>query len=65
MQFDPKDQRTFYEPQFFIKEAIRDKEGKIVDYIYKSNAAKYWEMRKKGDWSALPKIYEDDCVAFY
>jgi oxysterol-binding protein-related protein 3/6/7 len=63
---DMYDERVFYTPRFFTKESnINALTGKI-DYIYKpiDNGNKYWNMREKGDWSELPKIFDDDCEPF-
>lgn len=63
--FDPKDQRTFYNPQYFTREAVKDSKTGKVEYLYKSNVDKYWEMRSRNDWSSTPRIYDDDCAPYY
>jgi hypothetical protein len=56
---DIKDERTYYNPKYFIK---TQEEGK---YFYRPNGDKYWEEREKGEWKNAPRIFEDDCEPFY
>ena len=46
------------------KKKIYDEKGN-VDYEYTPNGNKYWEERDKALWTNAPKIYEDDCQAFF
>ncbi len=52
-------EQTWYCPKFFTKEV--DSNG---EYLYRANHA-YWKLREKLDWTNQPRIFEDNCQAFY
>ena len=54
------DDRSYYNPKYFIKEKIVGADGK-VNYKYKSDANIYWQERDKGEWKDAPRIFEDEC----
>ena len=62
---DIKDERTFYQPAYFKKEIVENKESGKKEYIFSPNGNKYWEERDKGTWDKSPNIFEDDCKPFY
>lgn len=58
------DDRTYYNPRFFVKESSKGPDGKKI-YKYKSDGNKYWEERDKGKWEDSPLIFQDSCEPFY
>ena len=69
---DFSDERTYYNPKFFEK--ITNTDGKKATYTFKPRRVDpsdenspyvYWQMREDNAWPSVPRIYEDDCQAFY
>ena len=61
-----KDDDTYYTPKFFRKTKHRI----TGETFYELNSGEddgrnYWADREKGDWSHMPRLYEDDCEVFY
>lgn len=68
--WDIQDERTFYNPTFFARIVEVDQNGKKhYKYVAKRSADGskhlYWDMRERNDWTSVPRIYDDDCDAFY
>lgn len=59
------DEQELYTPRFFIREITVDEETGKKKYHYRPNGNKYWEQREKGDWSDVPRIFDDDCEPFF
>ena len=59
-----QDDRTYYNPRFFLKEVIQNP-GQPDSYKYTPIAGKYWSDRENGNWQNSPKIFHDDCKEFY
>ena len=60
------DEQSFYCPKFFDKEIVStDPKGKVTYFYRPKPGDLYWRMREQGEWSSLPRIFEDDCPPFY
>lgn len=69
LRYDPSieklDEQELYKPRFFIREITVDPETGKKSYFYRPDGTKYWEMRDKGEWEGVPRIFEDDCEPFF
>ena len=60
----------FYNPLFYDKEVTLNEETGERTFHFKpkileNGVHKYWDCRDRGDWSEIPRIYDDDCEPFY
>ena len=65
-----EDERTLYEPKFFDKIKVESSDNDNIDYDYMprqlgiDNQYAYWYMRSTGEWTDIPKIFEDEYTLF-
>ena len=58
-EVDQNNEQSYHRPQFFEKEEYKNEKG-VTEYIFKNKDNLYWQLREKGDWSQVPRIYEED-----
>ena len=64
MNYEP----AYYKPRFFDKSMQVNKKNGKQQPVYKLRKDDYWKRRlseASDKWAGVPKIYEDDCEAFY
>uniref|UniRef100_A0A7S3J0J4 Uncharacterized protein n=1 Tax=Strombidium inclinatum TaxID=197538 RepID=A0A7S3J0J4_9SPIT len=59
---DMHQEQEFYSPKFFSQSP--DPKFKFK-YTPIEGEEGYWSLRERHDWSKQPRIFEDDCEAFY
>ena len=60
------DDSVYYTPKYFKMvnhETLG--EGHFEFQEQNSRESNYWLDRDKGNWDHMPKIFDDDCEAFY
>jgi hypothetical protein len=57
---------TYYNPKYFKYGTHPISGDAYYEYLEKNKyESNYWQDREKGNWDNLPKIFDDDCQAFY
>mmetsp|Transcript_17862 Transcript_17862/g.30323 ORF Transcript_17862/g.30323 Transcript_17862/m.30323 type:complete len:145 (+) Transcript_17862:2607-3041(+) len=69
-KIDMHQEQDFYTPRFFTKvklEGSQKKGSKEPKFEYRliKGEKGYWERRERGDWTGIPRIFDDDCEPFY
>jgi len=59
------DDYLYYQPKYFDRSTHPITGEEFYVLKEKEGQHNYWLDREKGDWAHMPKIFEDDCEAFY
>lgn len=64
--FDKDHDPTYYEPKYFVQQTHPVTGDAYYDFQAKNRYnSNYWSDRERGDFSHLPRIYEDGCEPFF